>query len=137
MRRWRYLWITLWLIGILFPMAWFGNHSAEYKRIFDAAFSPEWMHWVMHAILYAGLAVLVMVVLDRSVTISSLGLILVITLVVGGLQEGWQILAGVQILRWNTLFDLGIDSLGAIIGFGGFALIYSLRTKSRAYCASK
>ncbi|MBC8507452.1 MAG: VanZ family protein [Anaerolineales bacterium] len=134
MRRWRYLWLLLWLVGILFPMAWLGNFSEKFQQMFNTLFSPEWMHWIMHALLYAALAVLIMIVFERPLTKSSLGLVLVTTLIVGGLQEGWQVLSGVQILRWNTVFDLGVDMLGALIGFG---LSYWLRTKSRAYCASK
>ncbi len=99
-------------------MAWFGKHSTSFLRVFDAVFSPEWVHWVMHAFLYAGLAVLVIIAFDRPVTLRTLGLILIITLVVAGLQEGWQILSGVQILGWNTLLDLSVDTLGALIGLG-------------------
>ena len=84
----------------------------------------------MHALLYAGLAVLIMIAFERPSTKSSLGLVLVTTLIVGGLQEGWQVLSGVQILRWNTVFDLGVDMLGALIGYG---LFYWFRIKSSAY----
>jgi hypothetical protein len=41
-----------------------------------------------------------------------------VALAVGLLQEGLQLLSGVQIWRWNTLFDLGIDLLGAGMGVG-------------------
>jgi len=105
-------------------MAWFGKYSAAYRRVFDAIFSPEWMHWVMHAFLYAGLAMFVMMAFDLPVSKRSLGMILAITLVVGGLQESWQIISGVQILGWNTLFDLGMDTLGGIIGFCIFSAVY-------------
>jgi len=87
----------------------------------------------MHASLYAVLAGLVMISFNRPVKRSSLGFILLITLVVGVLQEGWQMLSGVQIMDWNTCLDLGIDLLGSLIGYGFYAMIYWLRTKSRAY----
>ena len=72
----------------------------------------------MHAGLYAGLATMLLWVFDWPAIRKTLGWILAITWGVGLLQEGLQLFSGVQILRWNTLFDLGIDSLGAIIGFG-------------------
>jgi VanZ family protein len=75
-------------------MAWFGKYSNGYRQAFDAIFSPEWMHWVMHALLYAGLAIFMMLAFDLQVTKSSLGLVLAISLIIGGLQEGWQILSG-------------------------------------------
>ena len=118
MLKWRYLWLALWVIGILFPMAWIGKHSTKFLQVFDAIFAPEWMHWVMHAFLIAGLAVFVLKAIVRRVSICSFGLVLGITLVVAGLQEGWQVISGVQILGWNSLFDLGVDMVGAVIGFG-------------------
>jgi hypothetical protein len=48
----------LWLAGILLPMAWFGRFSSSYRQAFNLIFSPQWMHIVMHAFLYAGLVVL-------------------------------------------------------------------------------
>jgi hypothetical protein len=45
------------------------------------------------------------------------------------IQEGLQVISGIQILGWNTVFDLGLDSLGALIGFGvmfGFRKLTSL-----------
>jgi hypothetical protein len=40
-------------------MAWLGKFSSRYQELFTAVFSPEWMQWVMHAALYAGLAILI------------------------------------------------------------------------------
>ncbi len=81
----------------------------------------------MHAFLYAGLAVFLLTAIDRPVMISSFGLVLGITLVVAGLQEGWQVISGVQIQSWNSLFDLGVDMVGALIGFGVLLLSRKLQ----------
>jgi hypothetical protein len=130
----RYGWLILWLVGILFPMAWLGRLSGRYQRAFDAVFSPGWMHVLMHLALFAGLVVLLGVTLGgltvtketsevskTSEVLNAAGFLLV-ALAVGLLQEGLQLLSGVQIWRWNTLFDLGIDLLGAGLGVGVLAL---------------
>jgi VanZ family protein len=109
--------LALWLIGILFPLAWLGRFSPRYHEAFNAIFSPEWTHWVMHAALYTGLVVLVMVNLDLQPSLKTLGWVLLIMLGVGIIQEGLQLLSAVQILRLNTVVDLGVDGAGALIGF--------------------
>jgi hypothetical protein len=88
----------------------------------------------MHLALFAGLVVLLGVTLGgltvtketsevskTSEVLNAAGFLLV-ALAVGLLQEGLQLLSGVQIWRWNTLFDLGIDLLGAGLGVGVLAL---------------
>ena len=121
MHRKRILFLLIWLLGILFPMAWLGGFSAGYRRVFNTIFSPEWMHWLMHAALYAGLAILLVVVFGLSVNRRSVQLVLGIVLLVGLLQEGMQLFSGVQIVSWNSLFDLGVDLVGAGIGLGVIA----------------
>ncbi|MEA3350482.1 MAG: hypothetical protein U9Q82_07675 [Chloroflexota bacterium] len=113
----RYFWLSLWLIGILFPMAWLGRLSARYQQVFDAIFTPGWVHVSMHLVLYAGLMILLATVLDRSITRQTLIRYLFGVLVVGFLQEGFQLFSAVQVFGWNTIFDLGIDLIGALIGF--------------------
>lgn len=110
--------LLFWLLGILFPMAWLGNFSSHYRQIFNTVFAPEWMHWLMHAALYAGLAMLLVLVFDLSLTHRTVLLALGIILFVGVIQEGMQLISGVQIVSWNSLLDLGVDLLGAGIGLG-------------------
>jgi VanZ family protein len=121
--------LALWLLGILFPMAWFGQFFPRFRGIFNATFSPEWVHWVMHAALYAGLAVLVMSTFDLRPSMKALGWVLVISLGVGIIQEGLQLFSDVQILRWNSLLDLGVDSGGTLAGFLVVTGIRKLREK--------
>jgi hypothetical protein len=57
-------------------------------------------------------------VFELSVGLKTLGIVILVGLLIGMLQEGLQLLVGVQVLRWNTLLDLGVDFLGVLIGFG-------------------
>ncbi len=118
MRNKRILLLLLWLLGILFPMAWLGNFSIRYRQTFNAAFAPEWMHWLMHAALYAGLAILLVVVFNLPLNRCTVLLVLGTVLLVGIIQEGMQLFSAVQVISWNSLFDLGVDLVGAGIGLG-------------------
>jgi VanZ family protein len=71
----------------------------------------------MHAALYAGLVVLIMFAIDLRPSIKALIWVILISLGVGIVQEGLQLLSGAQSLRWNSLIDLGVDTGGALFGY--------------------
>ncbi len=110
--------LMLWVLGILFPMAWLGSFSPVFQQYFEIIFSEEWVHIVVHIGLYAGFAILILFAFDLKPGLSSLGWIVLIALVVGVGQEILQQITGhIPDLRWNSLLDLGVDILGASIGF--------------------
>lgn len=119
--------LLLWLLGMLFPMAWLGNFSGNYRQVFNFIFAPEWMHWLMHATLYAGLVILLMIVFSLPSNQQSTLLVLGIVVLVGVIQEILQLLSAVQIVSWNSLFDLGIDLIGAALGLG---VVWGIRKAS-------
>jgi hypothetical protein len=125
--RSRFVWLFLWLAGILFPMAWLGRFSPGYRRLFQAVFAPAWVHLVMHAALYAGLVVLVIVAFNLALTRRTTVRLLLTVLSVGLLQEGLQLIAGVQVLGWNTLLDLGVDLSGALLGYTGIFVMQKIQ----------
>jgi VanZ family protein len=129
MRRKCILVFFLWLTGILFPMAWLGNFSVGYRRVFNALFAPEWMHWLMHAALYAGLAILLAIVFDLAVNRRTVLIVVGMVLLVGLIQEGMQLFSAVQVVSWNSVFDLGVDLSGAGIGL---IVVCGIRKASRA-----
>jgi hypothetical protein len=127
--------LIFWLIGIIFPMAWLGRLSSRYHSLFDALFSPEWIHRLMHAVIFSGLIVLLMLAFDLEPSRKTMGLILLVALIVGILQESLQLYSGVQVLRWNTLLDLSVDSAGALVGYSliwGIAKLREEKVSSRS-----
>jgi hypothetical protein len=116
--------LTFWFFGILFPMAWLGNFSTGYRQVFNSIFAPEWMHWLMHAVLFAGLVTLVVLVFNLQLKFHTVLLLLWMVLFVGMAQEGTQLLSQRQIFRWNSLFDLAVDLFGGVIGLG---IIWGIR----------
>lgn len=94
--------------------------------------------------LFAGLTILVMVSFDLKTTEprtakKTLFVVLLISMGVGVIQEGLQLLTGAPILQWNTLLDLGVDMAGTLLGYWVLLGVRKIRrthsppvTKSRA-----
>ncbi len=116
----RSLILLAWLAGILFPMAWLGNFWPAYRRLFDAVFSPDWVHVVMHFVLFAGLAVLLLQALFPRFGFKSLAMALLIGLAVGMFQEGFQALSLQSGSLQAAKFDLGVDLSGSLAGITVF-----------------
>jgi len=57
----------------------------------------------------------------------TVALVLGIVLLVGLIQEGMQLFSGVQVVSWNSIFDLGVDLIGAGIGLG---VVWGIRKAS-------
>lgn len=51
--------LLLWLVGILFPMVLVGKIWPAFGNVFDSLFAPDWVHVVMHALLYSVLGFLI------------------------------------------------------------------------------
>ncbi len=83
MKMQRLLILLAWLFGILFPMGWLRQFSPGFRQRFDAIFSPEWMHVVMHAFIFAVLVGLIFYVFDARLTRASGLLALSLVLWVG------------------------------------------------------
>jgi len=124
----RRLFLIIWTLGILFPLPWIVRYFPGFRSHFGAVFSREWAHVVMHLILYAGFAILIIHVFNLKPVPKVLGWVLLITLGVGVVQEIiQQIASNIPYLRWNSLFDLGVNLVGSLLGFGAAAGYRNLR----------
>jgi len=110
------IWLVLWIAGILFPMEFLARVWPAFRKIFNPIFSPDWVHIVMHTLLYSVLVFL----LAQAISPISLkaGLFLVgLGLLVGCMQESLQLLSARAWPGWPPeLLDLSVDLMGAIIG---------------------
>jgi VanZ family protein len=94
--------------------------------VFDAVFSPDWVHVVMHFVLFAGLTVLLFPALFPRFGFKSLAMVLLIGLAVGIFQEGFQALSLQSGSLSAAIFDLGVDLAGSLTSsMGCIALNYS------------
>jgi len=133
MRSW--ISIGLWVLCILFPLAWLGTLSPAWKDFMDWLLAPEWLHVVMHLIIFAGLIILVMANQHRDgKEISFLALIAII-LTVGIAQELLQYLTAdywvhpLRALR-SSAFDLMVDLAGGMIGMGIYLNLTARKTRA-------
>lgn len=108
------LFAAAWVVGILFPMAWFSQNHPTLQIWFDRAFSATWMHIVMHAFLYAVLAAVLWICFARSR--HRWLLVIGLVLCVGVLQEGLQLIPSGRLPGWGEMFDWSVDLTGSLIG---------------------
>lgn len=118
--------ILLWLLGLLFPMAFLARLWPEFGRLFDLVFAPVWMHVLMHALLYAVLMFLLALWKPPASPGAAAGM-LGLSLLIGILHEGVQVLTAGAWPGWRAeLLDLGVDLAGASLGLF-LALLLSRR----------
>ncbi len=133
-RPWRAACLLLaWLAGMLFPMALLGKIWPAFRYRFDAIFGPERMHILMHALLFAGLVLLLWATLRLRPSWRALWLTLGAVLLAAALQETFQALSSGYFSLRASLFDLGVDLSGALLGLaavGGWA-VFKARAKPR------
>lgn len=111
----RNLFLILWILGILMPMAWLVRPSPMAYRLFNTLFSPAWMHIVMHTLLFAVLGALLVQRLSGTLA-RRIGFTLALVLGAAILQEGFQLLSRQSVLHPDNLFDIGVDMLGGLLG---------------------
>ncbi|MBI3958220.1 MAG: VanZ family protein [Chloroflexi bacterium] len=116
----QHLFVLLWIVGILFPMAWFTSFSPTAQSIFNTVFSSGWVHILMHAFLYAVLATLLVYgwyhKQNSLLHWRRVGFLLAVILAVALLQENIQLLSEQRSLGADEIFDIGVDLLGGALG---------------------
>jgi hypothetical protein len=102
-------WILIWILGILFPMAFLGRLWPPFGRFFNVLFAAERTHILMHLFLYAVLAFLLAQRI-RPVSAKAILMLLGLAIAVGILQEGLQWLTIQGEIGWSaSAFDLLVD----------------------------
>jgi hypothetical protein len=110
------IWLVLWIAGILFPMEFLARVWPAFGKIFNPIFAPDWVHIVMHTLLYTGLVFLLAQVISP---ISAKAILVLIGMgaLVGCLQESLQLLSARAWPGWPPeILDLSVDLMGAGIG---------------------
>jgi VanZ family protein len=110
------IWIVLWIAGILFPMEFLARVWPAFGNIFNPIFSPDWVHIVMHSLLYVVLVFLATQFISP-ISLRALLILVGIGLLVGCLQEGLQILSIRTWPGWPPeILDLSVDLMGTVLG---------------------
>jgi VanZ family protein len=112
----RYGWLIFWILAIIFPTAVLGRFSPQFQKYFNKIFAPNWMHILMHAALFAGLVVLLMLTFRRSFLTRTLVVSLSVVFGVGLLQEGFQAFCQGYFSLGGSISDLAVDLAGGLLG---------------------
>ncbi len=123
--------LCLWILAVIFPLAWLGSFSAAFRQAFDTVFSPQWMHIIMHTIQFAVLGILIILAWKPQLKARTVLALVLAFLGVGVLEEGFQMLTqGMEPWRTGALaaatFDLGVDLAGGLLGIGAWLLFKSI-----------
>jgi hypothetical protein len=125
--------LLAWLLGILFPAAWLRNFSTTYRQFFNAIFGAEWVHVVMHTILFASLCILAATILrlhpGRRTSLALIGMLLLVGLAQELLQNLSQGISRPYLLMaaQASTFDLLVDLSGGLLGLLLIYLHFKLR----------
>jgi VanZ family protein len=112
------LWLILWIAGILFPMEFLARVWPAFGGICNTIFAPDWMHIIMHRLLYGALVFLLAQAIPPVSSKAMLALV-GLDLLVGFLQEGLQLLSAGMWPGWPPeILDLSVDLIGASMGIG-------------------
>ncbi|MDR3578004.1 MAG: hypothetical protein P4L50_29415 [Anaerolineaceae bacterium] len=107
--------VAAWIIGILFPLAWFSRMNPAANSLFNTIFASNWTHIAMHSMLYFVLVIGLSVLWSgRPERIH--WKILWIILLVGTTQEALQVIPYRVLPTLDSAFDLLVDLSGATIG---------------------
>lgn len=116
--------LILWLVGMIFPISWLRRVSPTFRHFFDPLIPLEWLHVVMHMLLFATFAVLVIYVFRLPLNGRTVLIVLGSLLVVGFFQEILQLWAKDRTFWWYEVYDLVVDLAGGVLGLGIAGLIW-------------
>lgn len=122
--------IIIWIVGILFPTAWFSNQFGVAGELFNRVFAPQWMHVVMHAGLYAVLMILLSYIGNQKYSISVYKLWIMIGLI-AFIQEILQTILAERTFSYDEVFDIFVDLSGAGLGRLFYMIQYNRREERK------
>jgi hypothetical protein len=109
-------WLILWILAVIFPTAVLGRFSLLFQKCLNKIFALVWIHVLMHAILFAGLGVLLLLTFHLSLSIRTMAITLSVVFGVGMLQEGFQAFSQGTFSLGGSISDLAVDLAGGLLG---------------------
>jgi hypothetical protein len=133
--------LGLWILALLFPAVALRKVSSAYRLAFDRVFDPEWVHVVMHLLLYAGLGILLVAAFRLGSSWRTWLALAAVALLIGSAQEilQWLSLGETRSLGWMVQlsgFDLVVDALGISLGMGAGLRLRKL-TRAPKHCTRR
>jgi glycopeptide antibiotics resistance protein len=117
--------ILLWLGGIVIPYNWIIRIAYHLRQSFRWAVGSEPAHVVGHLILFSGLVFLLLHVFQLPQTRRTAILMTLLVLLLGLVQEYFQLQIKARDFGWPEIFDLCVNLTGGFLGW--MAYRYFLR----------
>ena len=122
---WKRIGILLfWLAGTIFPINWLRRVSPTFRHYYDPLVPLEWVHIVMHTLLFVGLTLLLIYVFQLPLNRRTVLIVLGTLLVVGLFQEILQLWSKQRPFMWYEVYDLAVDLTAGVLGLGLAGLIW-------------
>ncbi len=125
------IFLLLWVAGIVLPLAGLSRVSPRFQQAFNTAFGLNWVHVVMHILLFTGLVLFLLAAFGLKPGWRTAGLALVAILLAAGFQEGLQALSQGVFSLGGSMYDLGVDLIGGSAGYGLSIVIRHLHRFTR------
>jgi glycopeptide antibiotics resistance protein len=119
--------LLIWIALTIFPIAGLGWLYPGLMVHFHRIFQSNAAHVVMHALLFAGLVVILLAAFNLKPGRSSMAASFLAILIVAFLQEWLQAISQEYSSLPGALFDLGVDFLGGVVGYGIYSIFYIRR----------
>ena len=123
--------LLVWIAMIIFPLAGLGWLYPGLLVRFNTLFRSHAAHVLMHAALFAGLVVLLLAAFNMKPGLRAMAVSCLAILVVAGLQEWLQTLSQGFFPVLGTLYDLAVDFLGGVVGYGVYVILTSDKVRQQ------
>ena len=116
--------LILWLVGMIFPVNWLRRVSPTFRQHYDPLVPLEWVHIVMHTLLFVVLTLLLIYVFQLPLNRRTVLIVLGTLLAVGIFQEILQLQTKNRPFMWYEVYDLAVDLAAGVLGLGLAGLIW-------------
>jgi hypothetical protein len=109
--------LMVWLVGILVPLHWLERFVSKLRQVYWMLTGSEPVHVIGHLILFSGLVILILQVFQLPFNTRTAIWLILLVLVMGLVQEYFQLQVKERAFGWPEVFDLGVDLAAGAVGW--------------------
>ena len=109
--------LMVWLVGILVPLHWLERFVSKLRQVYWMLTGSEPVHVIGHLILFSGLVILILQVFQLPFNTRTAIWLILLVLVMGLVQEYFQLQVKERTFGWPEVFDLGVDLAAGAVGW--------------------
>jgi len=116
--------LVLWIALAIYPIVGLGWLYPGLTRRLNDIFYSATAHVLLHAALFAGLVIILLAAFNFKPGLGAVAVSFLAILIVAGLQEWLQALSQNFFPLFGALYDLGVDFLGGVVGYGFYVIFH-------------